>query len=120
MWAANTVPFAIEKKLYPKTGKAADFDFSATFDPITVVGARLCEARVWDVFRKVAEPSFEAQYLDYARGKNLSNRMPLFVKAVKPVHAGAAAAAGAGAGRRRACRRAAGHLGGEARGQLPG
>ena len=38
-------------------------------DPVTVVSARLCEARVWEMFRHVAEPSFAETYLNYAQGE---------------------------------------------------
>jgi len=40
-------------------------------------GARLAEARVWNIFNSVSKGAF-AQYLDYAQGYNLKNRMPLF------------------------------------------
>lgn len=80
MWAPDIVPFAVRKGLYPASARPEDFSFADTFDPITVIGARLCEARVYDLFRQVAEPAFAEQYLDYAQGKNLTNRMPLFVK----------------------------------------
>ena len=57
------------------------FDFSAVYDPVTAIGARYCEARVWELFRHVAlDPGFAAKYLDYAQGANLTNRMPLFVE----------------------------------------
>ena len=55
-------------------------------------GARHGEARVWDVYRHVAGPEAMDQYADYARGFNLTNRMPLFV------YPAAAAAAAAPAG----------------------
>ena len=44
-------------------------------------GARICELRVWDMFRKVAgEADFGPRYFDYVRGYNLTNRMPLSIK----------------------------------------
>jgi dipeptidase len=79
MWASDAVDLAVAEGLYPRAAKAADFSFADTYDPITVVGARLCEARVWELFRRVAENGFGERYLDYAQGSNLSNRMPLFV-----------------------------------------
>ena len=47
--------------LYNGTDK--DFSFSDTYDPVSVISARVCENRVWDVFRhyKDMEP-----WLDYA------------------------------------------------------
>ena len=80
LFSPDVVSFAVRKGLYPASARAEDFSFADVFDPITVIGARLCEARVWDLFRHVAGPSFGAQFLDHAQGANLTNRMPLFVK----------------------------------------
>jgi dipeptidase len=41
---------------------------------------RFCEARVWSMFTSVMGADWGQQYLDYAQGHNLSNRMPLWVK----------------------------------------
>ncbi len=59
-------------------GKDADFSFSDTYAPLDFGGARFCEARVWAGFNTVN--SKMGQYLDYAMGENLSNRMPLWIK----------------------------------------
>lgn len=45
--------------------------------------ARLCETRVWAFFRQIN--SGMEQYLDYVQGRNLTNRMPLFVKAERQI-----------------------------------
>ncbi|MGB4204782.1 MAG: C69 family dipeptidase [Bacteroidales bacterium] len=58
-------------------GKDADFSFSDIYAPVDFGGARFCEARVWTVFRKVNNNM--DQYLDYAMGHNLKNRMPLWI-----------------------------------------
>ncbi len=60
------------------SGEDSDFSFSDTFAPIDFSGARFCEARVWSGFNMVN--SQMGQYLDYAMGKNLGNRMPLWIK----------------------------------------
>lgn len=62
-------------------GTDAEFSFSDVYDPLTFHGARYGEARVFSLFSKIAalEENIES-YLDYARGYNLSNRMPLFVR----------------------------------------
>lgn len=85
LYSPDVVEFAKKKGLYPTDGKDEDFSFADVFDPITPIGARLCEARVWDIFRQILEAGFAEQYLDYAQGSNLTNRMPLFVKPVRPV-----------------------------------
>merc|ERR1711871_1541286 len=40
----------------------------------------MCEARVWNMFRQVSSGDFEDEYLDYVKGDNLTNRMPLYIK----------------------------------------
>jgi dipeptidase len=87
MWAADVVTFAVEKKLYPAAARPQDFSFADVYDPLTVIGARLCEARVWDLFRHIVADgdAFAAEHLDYAQGRNLTNRMPLWVAVGKPI-----------------------------------
>jgi len=85
VYSPDVVEFAKKKGLYPQDGSDADFSFADVFDPITPIGARLCEARVWDMFRQIVGSDFGDKYLDYAQGHNLENRMPLFVKPSKPV-----------------------------------
>ncbi len=60
------------------SGSDSEFSFSDTFAPLDFSGARFCEARVWSGFNAVN--SQMGQYLDYAMGENLSNRMPLWIK----------------------------------------
>jgi dipeptidase len=59
-------------------GTDAEFSFSDTYAPLDFSGARFCEARVWSGFNMVS--SQMGQYLDYAMGENLKNRMPLWIK----------------------------------------
>ena len=60
------------------TGVDKDFSFSDTYAPLDFAGARFCEARVWSGFNMVNNQMGE--YLDYAMGENLKNRMPLWIK----------------------------------------
>jgi dipeptidase len=60
------------------SGQDKDFSFSDVYAPIDFSGARFCEARVWSGFNAVNAQM--GQYLDYAMGKNLKNRMPLWIK----------------------------------------
>jgi len=76
IYAPDVITFARSKGLY--NGTDAEFSFSDVYDPVTFEGARFCEARVWAMFNQVT--SGMDQYLDYAQGFNLSNRMPLYVK----------------------------------------
>jgi dipeptidase len=76
MYAPDVISFARAKGLF--TGLDKDFSFSDTYAPVNFEGARFCEARVWSGFNKVNKNM--GQYLDYAKGINLKNRMPLFIK----------------------------------------
>ena len=59
-------------------GSDESFSFSDVYAPVDFGAARFCEARVWAVFNRVAG-GMDA-YLDYARGHNLTHRMPLWIK----------------------------------------
>jgi dipeptidase len=59
-------------------GADKDFSFSDAYAPLDFSAARFCEARIWSGFNKVN--SQMGQYLDYAMGTNLKNRMPLWIK----------------------------------------
>ena len=76
IYAEDVIDFARDKGYYK--GKDKDFSFSDTYAPVTFGGARFCEARVWSFFSKIN--SGMDKYLDYAKGENLENRMPLWVK----------------------------------------
>ncbi len=76
LYADDVISFAVEMDYY--SGPDKDFSFSDAYAPVDFEGARFCESRVWSGFRKVADNM--DQYLDYAKGENLNNRMPLWVK----------------------------------------
>lgn len=59
-------------------GSDADFSFSDIYAPVDFSAARFCEARVWSGFNKVNNTMGE--YLNYAMGYDLTNRMPLWIK----------------------------------------
>ncbi len=72
----DVISFAREMGYFD--GKDKDFSFSDIYAPLDFGGARFCEARVFAAFNRVN--SNMSQYLDYAMGENLENRMPLWVK----------------------------------------
>lgn len=76
IYSADVVTFA-RKKGYFK-GKDEDFSFSDAYAPIDFGGARFCEARVWNLFRRVNREA--DQYEDMAMGKDLKHRLPLWIK----------------------------------------
>ncbi|KAH8047166.1 C69 peptidase-like protein [Aureococcus anophagefferens] len=49
----DLVDFLVARGLYPADADPALASFSDAVDPVTFAGARFCEARVWDVFRRV-------------------------------------------------------------------
>ena len=72
----DIIDFARSKGYF--NGKDKDFDFCQAYAPIDFSGARSCELRVWMMFNAICDGMEE--YWDYATGKDLSHRMPLFVK----------------------------------------
>ncbi|MDY0103061.1 MAG: C69 family dipeptidase [Lentimicrobium sp.] len=76
IYAPDVISFAREKGYY--TGEDNDFSFSDTYAPVDFGAARFCEARVWAGFNKVA--SGMDKYTEYAKGHDLKNRMPLWIK----------------------------------------
>jgi len=59
-------------------GADTGFSFSDVYAPVDFSGARFCDARVWSGFNKVN--STMGDYLNYAMGHDLTNRMPLWIK----------------------------------------
>lgn len=82
MYAPDVITFAKKKGYYK--GADADFSFSDTYAPVDFSAARYSEARVWSMFNRLNHEAM-APYLDYAMGKNLKNRMPLWIKPTQKV-----------------------------------
>ena len=78
LYSQDVVEHARECGLYE--GDGSDFSFADTFCPLDFSAMRGCEARVWSFFRKHGAEDMD-KYLDFARGDNPKNRMPLYVKA---------------------------------------
>jgi dipeptidase len=76
VYSHDVISFAKSKGWFD--GKDSNFSFSDIYAPVDFGGARFCEARVWTIFRQVHDGM--DQYLDYAMGHNLENRMPLWIK----------------------------------------
>ena len=72
----DIIDFARKKGYF--NGKDKDFDFSAAYAPVDFSAARICDLRVWTMFNKVCDGMDE--YWDYVTGKDLTHRMPLYVK----------------------------------------
>ena len=72
----DIIDFARRKGYF--SGKDKDFDFSAAYAPVDFSAARVCDFRVWTMFNKVCDGM--DVYWDYVIGKDLTHRMPLYVK----------------------------------------
>ena len=79
VYAHDVISFAKLKGYYPKDGADDQFSFCDAYAPVDFEAARFCEARVWMAFYRCS-PGQMAQYEDYARGDNLNNRFPLWIK----------------------------------------
>jgi len=79
IYSPDVITFAKKHGFYPAEQADSQFSFSDVYDPVAFGGARFCEARVYSFFRNV-KSGIDNQYLDYAQGYNLTNRMPLWIK----------------------------------------
>jgi len=82
IYSWDAISFAKLKGLYPKDAPDAQFSFSDIYAPMDFGAARYCEARVWAGFMHL-NPTLMAPYEKYARGEDLKNRMPLWIKPVE-------------------------------------
>ena len=76
VYAQDAISYARNKGYF--NGKDEEFSFSDTYAPLTFDAARFSEMRVWAFFNHVN--SDMKQYWDYATGKDLTKRMPLYIK----------------------------------------
>ncbi len=76
LYASDVISVARARGYF--TGKDDEFSFSDAYAPLDFSAARFCEARVWAVFNRVS--SGMEKYISYARGSDLTNRMPLWIK----------------------------------------
>ncbi|MDX9848413.1 MAG: C69 family dipeptidase [Tenuifilaceae bacterium] len=76
VYAHDVVDFAKAKGYYK--GDGSDFSFSDIYAPLDFGSARFCEMRVWSFFKEIDKSMWS--HFDYAKGHDLSNRMPLWIK----------------------------------------
>lgn len=89
LYAPDVVDVAIHYGLYPRDKDPLEFSFSDTYDPVVFTNARFSEARVWSIFSQASDADgyFQLKYQDYASGRDLKTRMPLFIKPYKKLSA---------------------------------
>lgn len=87
IYSEDVVDFAREMGYY--SGSDEDFSFCDAYCPADFSGLRGCEARVWSAYNILGKGMFNDKkaedYLDFAMGKNPSNKMPLFIKPAEKV-----------------------------------
>jgi len=76
VYAYDVIDFARQKGYF--NGKNEEFSFSDIYAPLDFEGARFCEVRVWSFFKSINKSMWD--YIDYAKGENLTKRMPLYIK----------------------------------------
>ena len=76
VYAKDVISFAREKGWFK--GNDKDFSFADVYVPLNYEGLRLCEARVYSIFRKAA-PSLKLS-ADYVEGKDGADPLPLWIK----------------------------------------
>jgi dipeptidase len=79
VYAWDVISFAKLKNYYDPKAPDAGFSFCDAYCPVDFGAARGCEARVWTAFYR-CNPELMKPYEDYARGDNLKNRFPLWIK----------------------------------------
>lgn len=79
LYAPDVITFARKKGFFQ--GADAEFSFCDAYCPADWSGLRACEARVWSAFRLLGGANFDAdKYLDFAKGENPDNKMPLYIR----------------------------------------
>jgi dipeptidase len=76
VYAQDVISYARSREIF--SGKDQAFSFSDTYAPLTFDAARFSELRVWAFFNHINGDM--KKYWDYATGKDLKNRMPLYIK----------------------------------------
>ena len=96
LYAPDVISFARRQGYFE--GEDEDFDFSKAYAPYDFGTVRGCDARVWSAFNILSNGWFSFKdeegrvttkdaynWLDYAMGYDLDNRLPLFIKPNKKV-----------------------------------
>ncbi len=87
LYSKDVVSFAREMGFF--SGEDKDFSFCDAYSPADFGALRGCEARVWSAYNILGKGMIGDKsandYLDYALGHNLTNKMPLFIKPAEKV-----------------------------------
>ena len=84
MYSSDVISFAREMGYF--NGKDEDFSFRDAYCPISFLGVRQCDARVWSFFRHHTDPGEMDKYLPYLEGKfDQIDHLPLWITPEKKV-----------------------------------
>lgn len=84
MYSSDVISFAREMGYF--NGKDEDFSFRDAYCPISFLGVRQCDARVWSFFRHHTDPAEMDKYLPYLDGKfDQIDHLPLWITPEKKV-----------------------------------
>ena len=87
LYSKDVISFAREMGYFD--GKDEDFSFTEAYAPADFSALRGCEARVWSAFNILGKGMIgdkkAEEYLDYAMGYNVKNKMPLYIKPAEKV-----------------------------------
>lgn len=79
MYSKDVISFAREMGYF--NGKDSDFSFRDAYCPITFLGVRQCDARVWSFFRHHTDQAVMDSYLPYLEGSfDVCDHLPLWIK----------------------------------------
>jgi len=76
VYASDVISYARTRGYF--TGKDEEFIFNDAYAPVTPEEVRSCDMRVWSFFNHVNGDM--KKYWDYAKGENVKNRIPLYIK----------------------------------------
>ncbi len=77
IYSKDVISFA--RKMGYFKGKDKDFSFADAYEPMSFEGLRICEARVWAMFRRAA-PSKKDRWTPWIMGDMKAERLPLWIK----------------------------------------
>ncbi|MGE5398003.1 MAG: dipeptidase [Chitinophagales bacterium] len=76
LYSKDVITFAKEKGYFK--GEDKDFSFQAAYDPLDFEGLRLCDARVWSLFRRIS-PSLNISP-EFIKGDKNAAPLPIWIK----------------------------------------
>lgn len=84
LYSKDVVSFAREMGFF--SGKDTDFSFREAYCPFDFQHMRLCEPRVWSIYRHHTDPTYMDSFLPYLNGQfDVCDELPLWIKPDQPV-----------------------------------